>query len=318
MMAKQRFTVTITDVHGARHYSFGQLAKKFAWSLVITFVLLLGGGAITIWWLNQEVNKIQAIKHQAEAAFEQALKDRQKEYSELAKAQARLTVELEDKVKQVDFLDQTLQGLEDLMGVQPEEDMPIVERVKVVQLSTLEKQLMMERIPTGRPVGNFQGVSSGYGWRTHPVRGGREFHYGIDYRGRPGDPVIATADGVVEFAGYHRNSGYGNLIILSHAYGFKTFYGHLKSLNVKTGQYVKQGELIGGIGSTGVSTGPHLHYEVNFVQRKLNPAPFVQWNLENYESIFEEIEDVPWGSLSQAIRSEVEKVEKQLLLRDAQ
>ncbi len=315
-MTKQHFTITISDVHGARHYSFTQLAKKFAWAVIIVFVLIFSGGAATIWWLNQEVDKIQNIKRQAENSFLDALADRQKEYASLMEERAQLIHELEDKVKQVDFLDQTLQGLEELIGVQQDVDVPIGERVKLVQLSTLEKQIMLERVPSGRPVGKFQGVTSGYGWRTHPVRGTREFHYGIDYRGAVDDPVIATADGVVEYAGFHRNSGYGNLVIVAHAFGFKTFYGHLHSLNVTTGEFVSQGQVIGGIGSTGISTGPHLHYEVNFVQRKLNPAPFVQWGLEDYDGIFEKVEGVPWGSLSQAIQSQVERVEKQLLLRD--
>ncbi|WP_029933936.1 M23 family metallopeptidase [Thiomicrospira pelophila] len=318
MSSRQHFTITITDVHGARHYSFSQFIKKFVWVLLIVFFLVVTGGAGSIWWLNKEVEEIQTLKRQAEMSFLRALDERQNEYSNLVEEKAQLINELEEKIKQVGFLDQTLQGLEELIGVQPEMDSPIIERVKITQLTTLEKQIMLDHIPNGRPVGVFRGVTSGYGWRTHPVRGTREFHYGIDYRGERGAPVLATADAVVEYSGYHRSSGYGNLIILSHAYGFKTFYGHLNSLNVKTGQFINKGDLIGAIGSTGVSTGPHLHYEVNFVQRKLNPAPFVQWGLEDYDSIFDKVEGIPWGSLSQAIRNQVEKVEKQLLLRDVQ
>jgi murein DD-endopeptidase MepM/ murein hydrolase activator NlpD len=318
MIAKQHFTITITDVHGARHYSFSQLVKKFVWVLLVIFFMVVVGGATAIWWLNKEVEEIQTLKRQAEMSFLKALDERQNEYANLVEEKAQLINELEEKIKQVGFLDQTLQGLEELIGVQPEMDAPIFERVKMIQLTTLEKQIMLERLPNGRPVGVFRGVTSGYGWRTHPVRGTREFHYGIDYRGERGAPVLATADGVVEYAGYHRSSGYGNLVIISHAYGFKTFYGHLHSMNVKTGQFINKGDLVGGIGSTGVSTGPHLHYEVNFVHRKLNPAPFVQWSLEDYDSIFDKVEGIPWGSLSQTIRNHVERVEKQLLLRDVQ
>lgn len=318
MIAKQHFTITITDVRGARHYSFSQFVKKFVWVLLVVFFLVVTGGAATIWWLNKEVDEIQTLKRQAEMSFLKALDERQNEYSNLVEEKAQLILELEEKIKQVGFLDQTLQGLEELIGVQPESDSPIFERVKMIQLSTLEKQIMLERLPNGRPISVFRGVTSGYGWRTHPVRGTREFHYGIDYRGDTGTPIMATADGVVEYAGYHRSSGYGNLVIISHAYGFKTFYGHLHNLDVKTGQFVSKGDVIGGVGSTGVSTGPHLHYEVNFVQRKLNPAPFVQWSLEDYDSIFDKVEGIPWGSLSQTIRNHVERVEKQLLLRDVQ
>lgn len=315
MASRQHFTITITDVHGSRHYSFGNIFKKYFGVLLFGFIAFIVIASLSIWWLSKEVVEIEQGRQTAETSFLRTLESRQHEYAELMAAFTQISRELELKVQQVTFLDQTLQGLEDLMGVERVPDHAIEDRVKLIQLTTLEKQIMLERIPSGRPVGDFQGVSSGFGWRTHPVRGTREFHNGIDYRGRQGDPVIATADGVVEYAGYHQASGYGNLIIISHDFGFKTFYGHLHNLNVKTGDFVKQGDLIGGIGNTGVSTGPHLHYEVNFVQRKLNPAPFVEWSLEEYENIFDKVEGVPWGSLSQAIRNQVERVEKQLSLK---
>jgi murein DD-endopeptidase MepM/ murein hydrolase activator NlpD len=318
MSARQQLTVSITTIHGSRHYSFGQFARKFAWVLLSGVLLVALISGFSIWWLQKEVDELQELKLQAESSFLAALDARQIEYSNLLDEKALLMTELEEKIKQLGFLDQTLQGLEELIGVQPEvEDAGIVDRVKLVQLTTLEKQLLLDQVPNGRPVSLFKGVSSGYGWRSHPVRGTREFHHGIDYRGDRGAPVVATADGVVEFAGYHRGSGYGNLVIISHAFGFKTFYGHLHEMKVKTGEFVARGDVIGGIGSTGVATGPHLHYEVNFVQKKLNPAPFVKWSIDDYDSIFGEVEGIPWGSLSQAIRNQVVRVEKQLLPKDA-
>lgn len=318
MSTKQHFTITITDVHGAKHYSFSQLVKKFAWIVVSVFLVLVISAIVSIWFLNKQIAEIQSVKRQAEMSFLRALDERQNEYANLMDEKYLLMQELDEKVKQVGFLDQTLQGLEELIGVSSSHELPITERVKITQLTTLEKQVMLDRLPNGRPVSVFKGVSSGYGFRKHPISGAKTFHHGVDYRGDYGDPAIATADGVVEYAGYHKGSGYGNLVIISHAYGFKTFFGHLQRMNVKTGQYVNKGQVIGTIGSTGASTGPHLHYEVSFVQRKLNPAPFVQWSLEDYDSIFDKVEGVPWDSLSQSIRSHVEKVEKQLSLRAAQ
>jgi murein DD-endopeptidase MepM/ murein hydrolase activator NlpD len=319
MSSRQHFTITITDVHGSKHYSFTHIVKKYLGFvlLAIVFIILISG--LSIWWLTKSLNELEQTRREAESSFLVALDISQKEYARLQSEKSRLVDDLALKVQQLGFLDQTLQGLEDLIGLERtiEQDVAIEDRVKLVQMTTLEKQIMLERIPNGRPVGDFQGVSSGFGWRIHPVRGTREFHNGIDYRGKQGDPIIATADGVVEYAGYHRASGYGNLIILSHDFGFKTFYGHMHNLNVTAGDFVKKGDLLGGIGNTGVSTGPHLHYEVNFVQRKLNPAPFVQWAMDDYETIFESIEGVPWGSLSQAIRNQVLMVEKQLLQKDA-
>lgn len=314
---KDHFSITITDVHGARNYSLHQVVRKFIKFFILFIFLLIAGGAVVIWFLNQETIKIEEKRINAEAEYKKVLEKNKTAFVDLNKERRLLQQELDNKSKQVDYLDQTLQGLEDLIGVKPVEDAIVEDRVKLVQQSTLEKQIMLSEIPNGRPVADFQGVTSGYGWRVHPVKGVRQFHHGIDYRGDKGDGVIATADAVVEYAGFHKKSGYGNLVILSHNSGFKTHYGHLSRLDVKTGQSVLKGETIGGIGNTGVSTGNHLHYEVSFVQRKLDPGDFVEWNLKNYNQIFKEVKGVPWGSLAQKVKNRVNQVEKQLLLRAA-
>lgn len=313
---RNHFTITISDVHGSRHYSFKQFVRKFALMLVLFVFLMFAAAAVTIWWLNQEIVDIEHKRFQAQNEYQQVLASHEQAYQALQTEKQRLQNQLDDKSQQVQFLDQTLQGIEDLIGVQPGEASVVTERVKVAQLTTIEKQFLLEALPNGRPVKNFKGVSSSFGWRTHPVKGSREFHSGIDYRGGSDDPVIATAEGVVEYAGYHKSSGFGNLVILSHAHGFKTLYGHMSQLSVKTGQVVHQGQTLGMIGSTGLSSGPHLHYEISFVQRKLNPTAFVHWDLTHYNEVFKEVEGVPWGSLSQITQNRVQRVEKQLSLRD--
>jgi murein DD-endopeptidase MepM/ murein hydrolase activator NlpD len=110
-------------------------------------------------------------------------------------------------------------------------------------------------------------------------------------------PIYATADAIVEWAAKHKRSGYGNLIILDHSFGFKTYFGHLNKIVVKSGQFIKRGDLIGYTGNSGMSNGPHLHYEVRFVQRALNPFWFVKWNIASYNSIFEKEKNVPCQSL---------------------
>ncbi len=313
---KNHFTITISDVHGSRHFSFKQFMRKIALFVVLFIFLLLAGSAAVIWWLNQEIVDIEDKRENAEQEYRTVLEKSKSAYLSLEAEKKKLQTQLDNRTKQIQFLDQTLKGLEDLIGVKPDEDALVTDRVKIVQLTTLEKQVMLEDIPNGRPVKDYKGVSSSFGWRTHPVKGTREFHRGIDYRGKRGDGVIATASGVIEYAGYHKQSGYGRLIIISHDYGFKTLYGHMSKLLVKTGQVVKKGELIGEIGSSGLSSGPHLHYEVSFVQRKLNPVPFINWDLKDYDEIFKKVKGVPWGSLSQMVQDRVQQVEKQLLLRD--
>ena len=110
-------------------------------------------------------------------------------------------------------------------------------------------------------------------------------------------PVYATADGIVEYSGLHKKSGFGNLVILQHNYGFRTYFGHLNKVVVKSGKFVRKGDLIAYTGNSGMSSGPHLHYEIRFIQRAINPFWFVKWNVKNYKDIFEKEKKIPWQSL---------------------
>jgi murein DD-endopeptidase MepM/ murein hydrolase activator NlpD len=129
-------------------------------------------------------------------------------------------------------------------------------------------------IPSAEPV---QGTSltSGYGVRSDPFRGRAAMHAGIDLAGPLGTPIYATADGKVERAEWN-NGGYGNLVELNHGHGIQTRYGHLTRYVVTAGQDVKRGQLIAYMGSTGRSTGSHLHYEVRIDGQAVNPIPFLQ------------------------------------------
>lgn len=130
-------------------------------------------------------------------------------------------------------------------------------------------------VPLGLPyVGN---ISSEYGYRKNPFGGFRgEFHPGIDVKGNMGDNVNATAGGVVLRSDWY--SGYGNAVVLDHGFGLTTLYGHLTKVNVAPGQMVKAGDIIGFLGSTGRSTGPHVHYEIRKDGENINPVPFLNLN----------------------------------------
>lgn len=116
-------------------------------------------------------------------------------------------------------------------------------------------------------------VTSHYGNRTSPFSGILKFHEGIDIAAQTGTPVVAPADGVVVKAGFA--TGYGNMVEISHGYGFKTLFAHNSRLNVKVGQFVKRGDVICYIGDTGSSTGPHLHYEVRVNGFPVNPVKYL-------------------------------------------
>jgi murein DD-endopeptidase MepM/ murein hydrolase activator NlpD len=126
--------------------------------------------------------------------------------------------------------------------------------------------------PKGWPV--VGQVSSPYGYREHPKTGARDFHSGMDIAADPGLPVKATADGIVSFAGW--SGGSGNLVALEHGFGYSTFFAHNKLVVVKVGQKVKRGDILSYVGSTGNSTGPHLHYEVWKDGKSLDPITFIE------------------------------------------
>jgi murein DD-endopeptidase MepM/ murein hydrolase activator NlpD len=127
-------------------------------------------------------------------------------------------------------------------------------------------------IPSGRPVQKLS-LTSNFGVRSDPFNGGARMHKGIDIPGPVGTPIYATADGIVSRAGWA--SGYGNLVQISHGGGIETRYGHMSKLIAAPNSYVHRGQLIGLMGSTGRSTGSHLHYEVRVDGQAINPIPFV-------------------------------------------
>jgi murein DD-endopeptidase MepM/ murein hydrolase activator NlpD len=139
-------------------------------------------------------------------------------------------------------------------------------------LKFLENQkILLASKPSIWPVKGW--LSSSFGYRRSPFTGVKEFHKGIDVSTRAGSPIVASADGVVSFTGW--DGGYGRVVLIKHGHGFETRYAHLKKSIVKKGQRVKRGETIGLVGTSGKTTGPHLHYEVHLNGVAVNPIRYV-------------------------------------------
>ncbi len=130
-------------------------------------------------------------------------------------------------------------------------------------------------IPSREPVEDIQRLSSNFGSRDDPFNGHKRMHQGIDIPGALGTPVYATADGMVEVAEFNKG-GYGNLVEINHGNGLETRYGHLSKLIAQPNEFVRRGQLIGLMGSTGRSTGSHLHYEVRIDGNAVNPLPYIE------------------------------------------
>ena len=134
-----------------------------------------------------------------------------------------------------------------------------------------ERRSVLASTPSVWPVRGW--VTSGFGYRRSPFTGKRQFHAGLDISTRRGTPIRAPAAGVVTFAGWE--SGYGKMLVVNHGHGLVTRYGHMNAFKVKVGARVKRGQILGSVGNTGRSTGPHLHYEVLMAGVPTNPRYYI-------------------------------------------
>jgi murein DD-endopeptidase MepM/ murein hydrolase activator NlpD len=152
------------------------------------------------------------------------------------------------------------------------------------------KAKLLASIPAIQPISNeeLKHQPSGFGWRTHPIYKTPEFHPGMDFASSEGTEIHATGDGVILRAD-NMAQGYGNHVVIDHGYGYETLYGHMSKFIVRAGQQVKRGQLIGYVGSTGLSTAPHVHYEVHKNGQIVNPINFYYNDLtpEQYQKLIE-------------------------------
>jgi murein DD-endopeptidase MepM/ murein hydrolase activator NlpD len=175
----------------------------------------------------------------------------------------------------------SLKNLENRMGAQEKSYIEITGFIK-------NKEQLLACTPAIQPVsnGDLKRVASGFGYRIDPVYKTVKFHAGLDFSAPQGTPIYATANGVTKVAG-NLGNGYGNHVVINHGYGYETLYGHMFKVKVRPGERIKRGEIIGWVGNTGKSTGPHCHYEVHKNGRKLDPVYFFYNDLspEQYDRL---------------------------------
>lgn len=248
---------------------------KFATVVALSLLIISFTSYLLNTWLILERGKVLAEGERLKLERLQTLEEREKLEKEKAKLSKRLR-EIESKMMAIEDHLAKRGVFGKVMGVggasyrMSPEDLSRVDFLKERSeylLSTLKS------IPMGYPV--YGRITSHLGWRKNPFGRGYEFHSGIDIEAPYGSKVVATADGVVEMAGYYGE--YGKAVLIKHPSGYMTLYGHLSEIYVKAGQEVKAGQVIGKVGSTGRSTGPHLHYEVLYQGKLKNPLEYVLW-----------------------------------------
>jgi murein DD-endopeptidase MepM/ murein hydrolase activator NlpD len=183
---------------------------------------------------------------------------------------------------EIDFSKYKYKSVDEILESMEEKIAVIKNRIQIqkksydsLQIYASTKEAMLKRIPAIQPVSNkdLSRVASGFGYRIDPVYKTPKMHTGLDFAAPIGTPIYATADGTIREANFDAG-GYGNHVIINHGYGYQTLYGHMIRIKARGGEQVKRGQVIGYVGSTGKSTGPHCHYEVIKNNTKIDPIHY--------------------------------------------
>ena len=293
---KNKFMITITDLNGSRNFLLSQIIKKIALYLVLFVFTIFVTGALYIRYLGSKIDSLSQTK------------------TELNQLNQKLRDNIEASRMEFEAIEGKIADLERVIDrlshIKPTSEQEIKDRADKIVHETFSDALIKEiflQIPNGKVMQTHQ-LSEKFGWRNHPILKRKQFHPGVDLRTPPKTPIYAPADGIVQYSGVG-GSGYGYLVEIRHNYGFTTRYAHLDSnLTRKVGEFVNKGDLIALSGNTGLSTGPHLHYEIRFLQLPLDPLNFIDWNEKNYKEIFTKEEDIPWQSLIKAMQTPLKQL----------
>lgn len=241
--------------------SIGVVTSAVCWALGSVYVLSVGIDTVEYKRMKQKVYYYSGQFADLKSTIV-ALKKAEHEFVKLFSLKSK-----EEVLKNLDASDSGSVDLQDLKQ-QIKATMETVGEIR----DYLSKQHDLYRsTPRGWPVEGR--ITSSFGRREHPKSGDHEFHSGVDIAAPPGSPVRATADGIVSFSGW--SGGSGNLVVIEHGFRFSTFYAHNKMVSVKVGEKVKRGDIIGYVGSTGNTTGPHVHYEVWREGRSVDPNGYL-------------------------------------------
>lgn len=291
------WTITITDYRGARHFT---LSAKLRRKLVLGSTFAITLCAVGLLYLVHQSQRLDVLGISIDELNTQRLTlIQQNQY--LQAEQQDLLATIQHRNQRLVSLDNGVQRLQSLLGADDESmaTSALEHRLTATTDLAFEKLLILRSIPRGAPV-IYTGVNSNYGNRIHPVKQVQEFHSGLDLNADMRTEVKATSDGIVARAGFDSN-GIGKVVEIRHNYGFSTVYGHLDNIDVEEGDVIRQGDILGLSGKTGRITGPHLHYEVRYMDKRLNPKPFLNWDLEQYETLFTQQKAIPWDSLEKVI-----------------
>lgn len=332
---RDHFAITVSDSCGSRYYSIRK-STKILFYLVVSFVVLILVASLGMNFHQHSVvgklhNKVKALETEM-LAFDlensnlnqiinknsQLIENISKELVEIEKISgvesSDWAISLEERLKLIasfyrqkelqytEIVDR-VQQIEGLIGLSetPQSDADLGARVELARLTASHEKILYDSIPSGFPT-KINVITSVYGSRIHPLTKIKSFHKGVDLRADIGDRVIATADGIVRESGYSELSG--KRVVIQHNLGFETRYSHLDQIDVKPGDIVHKGDLIGLSGETGRVVAPHLHYEIRYLGKSVNPYQFLKWEFGSHE-IFTNVRGIKWPSLISLINKQI-------------
>ncbi|MDH5928832.1 M23 family metallopeptidase [Vibrio lentus] len=299
----KKISITIPSNNGEQTFYFGRKAVLMCTTAIFSVPLLIGGAAYMHFEGKQEL-AMQA--GDAQQLIETLIVEKEQTeflYAEQVETNHSLSQTLTDKEGTIQLLGKRVFDVESVLGLADEElltdDVSLEDRIDAAAVDSAVRATMFRLIPNDSPMA-YQRISSSYGSRTNPISGKRHVHTGIDLTCKRGEDIVAPADGVIETVRPSKK-GFGNFITMRHSFGFMSSYAHLQKFKVRSGQFVSKGDVIASCGNSGNSTGPHLHYEVRFLGRSLNPQYLMDWTPENFNYVFEKEKKVKWGPLVQLI-----------------
>ncbi len=319
---KNRLIITVTDVDGTKSYNVHQFIKRF---FLIIFAAVIVIMTVSFWLISilrddvieikdEKKKALTTLRHKSSVVLNELKIRKEKEIENLEKRENILKKQndiyssrIKNKISEIEELGAKLEDIEEIIGIKKNDETSLIQRVTLAKLTSSQKMFTLQTIPNGKPLKNVR-VTENFGYRIHPITKKKHFHRGVDLKAKYNKKIYATADGVVKHV-QNRNVGKsGRAIRILHNFGFETVYAHLNKTKVKIGDVVKKGQYIGLTGNSGKSTGPHLHYEVSYAGKALNPRDYMKWGLKNYEYIFNKQRRVQWESLVNLINNHHNKL----------
>ncbi|KOO13707.1 peptidase M23 [Vibrio xuii] len=298
----KNITISIPAKSGVQNFYVSRTTLLVSIAAAIGVVALGVGYGVYSWQQERQTEQEFRLLVSQLEDIEAQKQDLELLYQEQVQETHNLSQELEEKRDQVSILGKRVFDVESVLGLADENSIDennLENRIDAAAIDSAVRATMFRMIPNDSPL-NYLRVSSSYGRRTNPITGKRHTHTGIDLTCKRGEEIYAPADGVIETV-RPSSKGYGNFLTLRHSFGFMSSYAHLQRFKVRSGQFVSKGDLIATCGNSGNSTGPHLHYEVRFLGRALNPQYTMDWTPENFNYLFEKEKKVKWAPLVKLI-----------------